>query len=460
MALTPHLSFLAETTTRAIAACLLEGSAVAFFAWILLRFKHSNAGTRFAVWFLSLLAIAVLPWFSTVSWGSSAAVVAASVSAITLTDSLALGVFWVWIAIAAVALARVAIGLWQVHKLRNTCTAINLGELDPSLKATLHSSRRHIRLFVSEKSRVPTAVGFFKPGIILPAWAMQELSSADLNNIILHELAHLQRWDDWSNLAQKILRAVFFFHPAVWWIDNRLSLEREMACDDLVLARTGNPRSYARCLIWLAERVSDKSLAGRGLALAQGAVDRMRHTTLRIMQILDSSHRRNARTLTPAIGILGAFALLCGAGLRQMPELIAFQPTTSHTRVASIAPAVHEGKEPLLSRAAIIPAALKIPSAEPIALATPAKRTKAIRHKSITPEFRRTFLSSASSTPARVHQASVTTASRPIVSQAVFVVFQPQWINGEPVPAFWTVTVWQITVSRQAVQEGIPAKSI
>jgi len=65
---------------------------------------------------------------------------------------------------------------------------------------------------------------------------------------LLHEFAHLGRWDDWTNLAQKLVRTIFFFHPAVWWIEKRLSLEREMACDDVVLAETQNPRAYAECL--------------------------------------------------------------------------------------------------------------------------------------------------------------------------------------------------------------------
>ena len=96
---------------------------------------------------------------------------------------------------------------------------------------------------------------------------VKELSTAELNSILIHELAHLRRWDDWTNLGQQILKALLFFHPAVWWIESKLALEREMACDDAVLAKTANPRGYAQCLISVAE----KSFARRGLALAQAA---------------------------------------------------------------------------------------------------------------------------------------------------------------------------------------------
>ena len=119
----------------------------------------------------------------------------------------------------------------------------------------------------SESLRVPTAIGFIKPLVVIPAWAMRELSAVELNAILLHELAHLRRWDDWTNLIQKIVGALLFFHPAVWWIEKKLSLEREMACDDLVLVKAGQrPKVYAECLVSLAE----KSLLRKGSGIGQG----------------------------------------------------------------------------------------------------------------------------------------------------------------------------------------------
>ena len=121
-------------------------------------------------------------------------------------------------------------------------------------------------------------IGFVNPAVVIPRWLLQELSPSELQQILLHELAHLQRWDDWTNLAQKILKALLFFHPAAWWIEKQLSLEREMACDDAVVAETANPRAYAECLTHLAE----KSFVRRSLALAQAALGRIRQTSLRV----------------------------------------------------------------------------------------------------------------------------------------------------------------------------------
>src|SRR5207248_10974238 len=103
------------------------------------------------------------------------------------------------------------------------------------------SSSRRVALTTTERVNVPAAIGFFKPMIVIPAWALRELTPAELNIVLLHEFAHLRRGDAWTNLLQKIVRSLFLFHPAVCWIESRLSLEREMACDDQVVAETANP---------------------------------------------------------------------------------------------------------------------------------------------------------------------------------------------------------------------------
>jgi hypothetical protein len=169
-----------------------------------------------------------------------------------------------------------------------------------------------------------------KPAVVIPSWVMQELSVDELSQILLHELAHLRRWDDWTNLAQKVVKALFFFHPAVWWIEKRVSLEREMACDDAVLAETARPRAYAECLAHLAE----KTLVQRSVALAQAALGRMRQTSLRVAQILDANRSAGrGRTWKPAASLVAGFAVICVLGISRAPKLIAF--TTESSPVAA-----------------------------------------------------------------------------------------------------------------------------
>jgi beta-lactamase regulating signal transducer with metallopeptidase domain len=302
------LHTIAQISAERMLNCLAQGILIALFAWIVLRLVgRRNSGTRFAVWFCALVAIAVSPFLRISLTGGTAS---ATSAALTMPRDWALYLFAVWAAVAVVGLARVAAGLWHLLKIRRSCSAIDISNLDPMLRSTLADFRsvRRVEICTSGDLRVPMAIGFIKPAVVFPAWSLNELSAEELNTILLHELAHLRRWDDWTNLAQKVLRALFFFHPAVWWVERRLSLEREMACDDIVLAQTANPRAYAQCLVSLAEK---NLLLRRGMALAQAAVGRMRQTTQRVLQILDVKRPGGVRVWKPAPWVVGAFSLVC-----------------------------------------------------------------------------------------------------------------------------------------------------
>jgi beta-lactamase regulating signal transducer with metallopeptidase domain len=329
MIATLNLNALARMSAESMLNCMLEGIAIGLFAWILLKVVgRRNSSTRFAVWFFALLAIAALPILSV---AASSARAGSAGSAITVPGSWALVIFLVWALVAGVALLRVGIGLWQLRKLRRSCSVDN-ATLHPVLSATLQAFQpiRRVTLCQSDRLRVPTAIGFLKPIVVIPSWAMRELSTTELNSILIHELAHLRRWDDWTNLAQQVLKALLFFHPAVWWIENKLALEREMACDDAVLAEIANPRGYAKCLISVAE----KSFMRRGVALAQAAVNRVRQTSLRVSQILDVNRSSATHIWKPALYSVAAFFIACLVSLSQAPELVAFKDQAP-VRIAS-----------------------------------------------------------------------------------------------------------------------------
>jgi BlaR1 peptidase M56 len=191
---------------------------------------------------------------------------------------------------------------------------------------------------------------------------LRELPAQDLNVILLHEFAHLRRWDDWTNLIQKIVRALFFFHPAVWWIEKRISVEREMACDDAVLAETANPHGYATCLVSLLEKSLAHRLAQRRWSMAQAAVHRAREASLRLAQILDKNRPAATRVWKPALGMVGVFSIFCLALLPHAPQFVAFDrgALTSHSDRAYLA-AVSQASSlrPPLPTAAVVPAALQ-----------------------------------------------------------------------------------------------------
>jgi beta-lactamase regulating signal transducer with metallopeptidase domain len=355
---------LARMSTQSMLNCMLEGMAIGLFAWILLRIVgRRNSSTRFAVWFSALLAIAALPVLGVVASNPRSG---SASSAITVPGLWALDIFLVWAAMASVALFRVGVGLWQLRKLRASCFAIDHAALDPVLLETLRGFQavRSVALCQSDRLQVPTAIGFLKPMVVIPSWAMSELSTAQLNSILIHELAHLRRRDDWTNLAQRILKALLFFHPAVWWIESQLALEREMACDDAVLAETANPRGYAQCLIAMAE----KSFLRRGLVLAQAAVNRMRPTSRRVSQILDVNRSRATGIWKPALYSVAAFVVVCLVSFSHAPELVAFEDRMPDAAIRSATPAtlVSAAKSNFSEKQAVAtPVSFRIKSAGP-----------------------------------------------------------------------------------------------
>ena len=355
----PQLQAIAQIAIGHILNSLPEGLLIALFAGAMLRLlPRQNSGTRFAVWFVALLAVAALPFvglhlMGSVAGGPALPAVSGGAPMITLPGPWGLLLFLAWVLAASTALLRLSIGLWRLRGVRRSCVAIDPAELGPSIQKTVADcfSSRSITLATSEKVSVPAAIGFFKPMIVIPAWALRELPPGELRIILLHELTHLRRRDDWTNLLQKVVRALFFFHPAVWWIERRLSLEREMACDDAVLAETGNPRGYAKCLIGLLE----KSVTRRDWAMAQAAVHRAREASLRLAQILDLTRPNTWQVRKPALGLVGAFSLISLMVVPHAPEFVAFERK---------APVIQDTK----ARAASVtkpkdPAAVPIPSA-------------------------------------------------------------------------------------------------
>jgi len=408
---------------------LPAGVAIALAAWMVLRLAgKKNSSTRFAVWFVALLVVGISPLL-----GGVAASGVGRAPAITMPASWAAALLSVWAVIAAVGLVRVGIGMHGLQRLRKRHEGMTT--VDPALQKTLQEFgvSRKVTLAISDELWVPAAIGFWKPMVILPAWAVKELSADELNAILIHELAHLKRYDDITNLAQKVIRAMFFFNPAVLWLENRLSLEREMACDDAVLAETENPRAYAECLVAVAE----KSFVRRGMSLAQAAVSRMRQTSRRVAQILDGERRSAARVWKPALALMTVFAAGCVATVSRAPELVGFQDTP--------AAVVASGAIDPVARAMVVSASYKI--------------------------------SEKSTRPAVVHRKVVRTKpalklarQNPVTTQAVIFVVQTSWTgedarphiiqaNGTAMPT-WTICIWRVTIVSVPQMPAVPAKSI
>ena len=102
----------------------------------------------------------------------------------------------------------------------------------------------------------PMALGILRPIIVFPTDLVEKLSADKLALILMHELAHVRRWDNLTRLLHRLVSAVLFFHPAVWLCGRMLRREAEQACDDLVVCATGRSEAYARGLAHVAERAA------------------------------------------------------------------------------------------------------------------------------------------------------------------------------------------------------------
>ena len=112
---------------------------------------------------------------------------------------------------------------------------------------------RPVRFAVSEEIDTPLAIGLRRSAILIPAAYVNDFTEADLEQICVHEAAHLARSDDIALLLQRFIEALLPWHPAIHWIAGQLDFEREVACDDWVVQATGQSKAYAMCLTRVAE---------------------------------------------------------------------------------------------------------------------------------------------------------------------------------------------------------------
>ena len=448
--MTSSLHAIAELLVLRLLDSLAAGTVICLLAALVLRLApRQNATTRFALWFFALIFIAALPWITGAVPHELSGALSRS-AAITLPESWVLSFLALWAAVTACFALGVVRALRHLHVLRRNCVPVDDQELNPILQETLqrYSGNRQIVFCTSDKVQAPTAVGLFKPAILVPRWVMRDLSPADLNQILLHELAHFRRWDDWTNLAQQIVKALFFFHPAVWWIDKKVAIEREMACDDAVLAETRNARAYAECLAQLAE----KSFAYRSITLAQAALGKVRQTSARIAQILDCNRPVAAsRSWATAASLVTILAAGCGALYSRTPRLIAFGSPTHVVPARVAALSAHPTTKPESVRAvSLVQGKLTAPE-------TPVKwNGGTAAHRKSDPEPVRF------AKPLRLRQTNLvhftqSTISAAPVTETFWIIVESDDMNPAAVQAY-QVQMWRVTVFRTVI--SAPSRQI
>ncbi len=201
-------------------------------------------------------------------------------------------------------LLRVALGLWGGRRLRRAGTPLGDGPIFEMLRD--HARRMGMRLIPAvaycRRISVPVVVGVLRPMILLPASLASGLTPEQLEAVLLHELAHVRRYDLAVNILQRLVEALLFFHPAVWWLSRRINAERENACDDLVVRWNCDRARYADALLRVAElcaAVGDRSMIGKAaLAASGGNASQFKR---RVLRLLDPNDKPAMRLTTTGV---------------------------------------------------------------------------------------------------------------------------------------------------------------
>lgn len=242
-----------------------------------------------------------------------------------------------WLAGVIVMSGRVCLDWWQVRRLTWVGVEPLPARWNDRVTELVRTFRvaRPVRVLRSSIVRVPAVIGWLRPVVLIPTAALAGLSPRQLELIIAHELAHIHRADYLVNLLQVIIETVLFYHPAVRWMSNRVRQERELCCDDAVIATCGDTLTYAQALTQL--EVQRQAGFQTALAASGGQLSQ------RIYRMLDGPvPRRNT--------LVWAMSLVVGLAAGSMALAAQLALTSSANQdiepVASATPSAVETRAP------------------------------------------------------------------------------------------------------------------
>jgi beta-lactamase regulating signal transducer with metallopeptidase domain len=319
----------------------VAGAAVTFAVWLALSIaprRALNAATRYVLWWTTLLIVVALPVFylphrgepatppviSTAPAAAAEPIVAEAVAAAPVSADVPNPPNWQFpIEFQAGPWPIFLFAAWGIvalFMLLRLCASYAMLE---RFKRRAHPARDldwPVRALISPDVVSPMAAGLFRPAILLPERLLAELDQDELDQIRVHETAHLIRRDDIALLIERTIEALFALHPVVRWITRRIDLEREIACDDFVVEHTGQARPYASCLTRVVE------IAGgvRSPIVAAAATEEHSHLARRIEMLLDKKRHKGTRLLKARYLLMAAALVALAFIAVRTPALIAF----------------------------------------------------------------------------------------------------------------------------------------
>ena len=194
-----------------------------------------------------------------------------------------------WIAVSFVLAVKLCIELYNVNQLHKTGTSPVNDILEARFQQLVLQIGLKIapRILISLKNDVPMAIGWIKPVVLIPVSMLSGLAPAQLDMLILHELAHIRRHDYLVNFMQTLVELLLFFHPSVRWVSKQMRNEREYCSDDIAVQHCGNPIAYAHTLADTAsicEKRRHHSIPAMAMAASGGDLKQ------RVVRLVDQNH--------------------------------------------------------------------------------------------------------------------------------------------------------------------------
>jgi beta-lactamase regulating signal transducer with metallopeptidase domain len=248
------------------------------------------------------------------------------------------------------------------------------------LSAQLRVSRP-ILLLESCLAEVPMVVGHIRPAILMPLGLLAGLPAGQIEAILLHELAHIRRYDYLVNAWQRAVECLLFYHPAAWWISRVIRAERENCCDDVVVAESGKVQEYAVALAALEHN----RCSGRPAAVAGTGGNLMK----RIRRLLYPKRANGVWTPVVAAVILMTTAVVA----------LAAWPAKPPQQSSAVAPQLEEPKiapgtvqlKPFLTAPQLVAPQLEEPKIAPGIVQLKPFPTEPVAHLRLDADSRRVF---------------------------------------------------------------------
>ena len=286
-------------------------------------YRRTSAATRHLVWTLAVLGLLLLPvltvalpdWTISIRTTTSTAVEAlpaagrvdpsvdtaspspppeftptpAAGGPVPLNISWSGAIATVYVTGLIVVLIHLTIQRWHVRRLAREAIEVRSSEWTRLLSecAARLDLHRPVRLLRSRDRAIPMAFGTRRPSILIPAIA-ETWPDDRRRAVVLHELAHVTRYDCLTQTLALAACAMYWFHPATWWVARRLRIERELACDDRVIAAGTQAREYAGHLLEIAYSFGTHRAPALAVAMTRpGQLER------RMLAALDEARNRS-----------------------------------------------------------------------------------------------------------------------------------------------------------------------